>query len=115
VRRLAAAVGAALFNAPPRGRRLNGGHRSSRTVTLAAWAVSPSLWASRRTSSAIFSSFPVPVAGKTGTAVDRGESVGWFVGWAPAEAPARAVVVRLQGARGQEAAAVGKELLEAVK
>ncbi|GAC1647133.1 MAG: hypothetical protein NVS9B15_05600 [Acidobacteriaceae bacterium] len=55
------------------------------------------------------------IAGKTGTAVDRGESVGWFVGWTPAEAPTRVIVVRLLGTRGQDAAALARDLLESVR
>ena len=51
------------------------------------------------------------ISGKTGTAVDRGESIGWFVGWADG----KALVVRLEGGRGQDAAAVAKELFEAAR
>jgi cell division protein FtsI/penicillin-binding protein 2 len=53
------------------------------------------------------------IAGKTGTAVSGNASIGWFVGYAPAESPKVAIVVRLQRARGTEAGWVAKQILEA--
>jgi cell division protein FtsI/penicillin-binding protein 2 len=55
----------------------------------------------------------VRIAGKTGTAVNGNASVGWFAGFAPADAPRVAVVVRLNGARGTDAAGVAKQIVEA--
>jgi penicillin-binding protein 2 len=55
----------------------------------------------------------VAIAGKTGTAVNGNTSVGWFAGFAPADAPRVAVVVRLRGVHGADAAAIAKQLLEA--
>ena len=59
------------------------------------------------TSSAIFGSFPVPVAGKTGTAqTPFGSDHSWYASWAPAGAPRVVVVVLIEhGGFGVEAAA----------
>lgn len=56
----------------------------------------------------------VPVGGKTGTAPapdGSGATSGWFVGFAPVEAPKAVVVVFLDRGQGKEAAAVGGEAL----
>jgi len=59
------------------------------------------------TSSAIFGSFPVPVAGKTGTAqTPNGSDHSWYASWAPAGRPRAVVVVLIEhGGFGAEAAA----------
>ena len=59
------------------------------------------------TSAAIFGSFPVPVAGKTGTAeAPPGGDHSWYASWAPAWNPRVVVVVMIEhGGFGAEAAA----------
>jgi penicillin-binding protein 2 len=59
------------------------------------------------TSAAIFGTFPVPVAGKTGTAqVPSGSDDSWYASWAPANNPRVVVVVLIEhGGFGAEAAA----------
>jgi penicillin-binding protein 2 len=59
------------------------------------------------TSSAIFGNFPIPVAGKTGTAqVPHGSDDSWYATWAPAYNPRVVVVVLIEhGGFGAEAAA----------
>jgi penicillin-binding protein 2 len=63
--------------------------------------------ASDGTSSAIFGTFPVPVAGKTGTAqTPNGSDDSWYASWAPAGRPRVVVVVLIEhGGFGVEAAA----------
>jgi len=55
----------------------------------------------------------VPVAGKTGTAGPEtgGQSHGWFVGLAPANAPRAVIAVYLPAGRGRDAARVAAEVL----
>jgi penicillin-binding protein 2 len=59
------------------------------------------------TSSSVFGSFPVPVAGKTGTAqTPFGSDHSWYASWAPAGAPRVVVVVLIEhGGFGVESAA----------
>jgi penicillin-binding protein 2 len=59
------------------------------------------------TSAAVFGSFPVPVAGKTGTAqVPSGSDNSWYASWAPVRRPRVVVVVLIEhGGFGAEAAA----------
>jgi penicillin-binding protein 2 len=59
------------------------------------------------TSAAIFGNFPVPVAGKTGTAqMPSGSDDSWYASWAPAYNPRVVVVVLIEhGGFGAEAAA----------
>jgi penicillin-binding protein 2 len=59
------------------------------------------------TSASIFGSFPVPVAGKTGTAeTPTGSDHSWYASWAPANNPRVVVVVMIEhGGFGVEAAA----------
>jgi penicillin-binding protein 2 len=59
------------------------------------------------TSSAVFGSFPIPVAGKTGTAqTPSGSDHSWYASWAPAGAPRVVVVVLIEhGGFGVESAA----------
>jgi penicillin-binding protein 2 len=54
-----------------------------------------------------FSGFPIPVAGKTGTAEKKPEDdYAWFVGYAPADAPQIVVVALIeQGGHGSSVAA----------
>jgi penicillin-binding protein 2 len=59
------------------------------------------------TSAAIFGSFPVPVAGKTGTAqASAGSDHSWYASWAPVNHPRVVVVVLIEhGGFGADAAA----------
>ena len=59
------------------------------------------------TSAAVFGSFPIPVAGKTGTAeTPFGSDHSWYASWAPAYHPRVVVVVLIEhGGFGVEAAA----------
>jgi penicillin-binding protein 2 len=63
--------------------------------------------ASGGTSASIFGSFPIPVAGKTGTAeTPSGSDHSWYASWAPADRPKVVVVVLIEhGGFGAEAAA----------
>ena len=69
------------------------------------------------TSASVFGNFPIPVAGKTGTAETRvGESDhSWYASWAPAYNPKLVVVVLIEhGGFGAEAAApAAKEIYSA--
>jgi penicillin-binding protein 2 len=62
---------------------------------------------SRGTAWAAFKNFPIPVAGKTGTAEVKGkDDFAWFVGYAPANKPRYVVVVLVeQGGHGGSIAA----------
>ncbi|MHB0866985.1 MAG: penicillin-binding protein 2 [Thermoleophilia bacterium] len=62
-----------------------------------------------------FVGFPVPVAGKTGTAQVAGKSdYGWYVAYAPADDPQVVVLVLLeQGGGGSVAAPTARKILEA--
>ena len=69
------------------------------------------------TSAAIFGSFPVPVAGKTGTAeTPHGSDHSWYASYAPAAHPRYVVVVLIEhGGFGVEAAApAAKEIYSAL-
>src|SRR5262245_46642312 len=59
------------------------------------------------TSATVFGSFPIPVAGKTGTAqTPSGSDHSWYASWAPADHPRVVVVVLIEhGGFGVEAAA----------
>ena len=68
------------------------------------------------TSASVFSQFPVPVAGKTGTAqAPTGSDHSWYASWAPATNPKVVVVVLIvHGGFGSEAAApAAKEIYQA--
>jgi penicillin-binding protein 2 len=68
------------------------------------------------TSTAVFGTFPVPVAGKTGTAqTPNGSDHSWYASWAPAGRPRVVVVVLIEhGGFGAEAAApAAKEIYSA--
>jgi penicillin-binding protein 2 len=68
------------------------------------------------TSTSVFGSFPVPVAGKTGTAeAPPGSDHSWYASWAPAGHPSVVVVVLIEhGGFGAEAAApAAREIYEA--
>jgi penicillin-binding protein 2 len=75
------------------------------------WAIRQGLFAAAHdpagTSSAVFANFPVPVAGKTGTAeAPPGSDHSWYASWAPAGHPRIVVVVLIEhGGFGAEAAA----------
>ena len=75
------------------------------------WAIHEGLFqaahGSTGTSTAIFGNFPVPVAGKTGTAQDpHGSDDSWYASWAPAGNPRYVVVVLIpHGGFGANAAA----------
>ena len=69
------------------------------------------------TSTAIFGNFPVPVAGKTGTAQNpQGEDDSWYASWAPANDPKYVVVVLIEhGGFGANAAApAAREIYQAL-
>jgi penicillin-binding protein 2 len=74
------------------------------------WAIRAGLYAATHdpsgTASAIFSTFPIPIAGKTGTAqTSSGSDDSWFASWAPARKPRVVVVVLIEhGGFGAEAA-----------
>jgi cell division protein FtsI/penicillin-binding protein 2 len=55
------------------------------------------------------------VAGKTGTAGSTTTTHGWFVGYAPADHPAIALVVYLEQGRGMDAAAVAGKIFSAYR
>jgi penicillin-binding protein 2 len=84
------------------------------------WAIRDGLYQAAHspngTSSAVFSSFPVPVAGKTGTAqAPFGNDHSWYASWAPANHPKVVVVVLIaHGGFGVEAAApAAREIYQA--
>ena len=63
-----------------------------------------------------FSGFPIPTAGKTGTAQSPpGDSHAWFAGWAPASDPEIVVAVLIEqgGGGGTAAAPVARAIMEA--
>lgn len=63
-----------------------------------------------------FSGFPIPAAGKTGTAQSPpGDSHAWFAGWAPASDPEIVVAVLIEqgGGGGTAAAPVARAIMEA--
>ncbi len=65
------------------------------------------------TAYSVFSGFPVPVAGKTGSAQVPGGTNGLFIGYAPADNPQIAVSVVLEnGDSGTKAARVARDVLE---
>jgi penicillin-binding protein 2 len=85
------------------------------------WAIRDGLFRAAHgatgTSAAIFGSFPVPVAGKTGTAQDpHGDDDSWYASWAPAGNPRYVVVVLIpHGGFGANAAApAAKEIYSAI-
>lgn len=68
------------------------------------------------TAASSFSGFPVPIAGKTGTAENpHGRDHGWFVGYGPFDNPTFvvAVVVEQGGYGSQSAVPIGRIILEA--
>jgi penicillin-binding protein 2 len=82
------------------------------------WAIRQGLYDAAHvgTSAAVFSSFPVPVAGKTGTAqTPNGSDHSWYATWAPYGHPRVVVVVLIEhGGFGAEAAApAAKEIYSA--
>jgi penicillin-binding protein 2 len=75
-----------------------------------AWAIKQGLYMAAHspggTSASLFANFPVPVAGKTGTAeAPHGSDHSWYASWAPANHPKVVVVVLVaHGGFGAEAA-----------
>ena len=65
------------------------------------------------TSTSVFAGFPVPVAGKTGTAEMFGKGdYSWYVSWAPADDPKYLVAVMIeQGGHGGTAAAPAARMI----
>ena len=65
------------------------------------------------TSTSVFAGFPVPVAGKTGTAEMFGKGdYSWYVSWAPADHPKYLVAVMIeQGGHGGSAAAPAARMI----
>lgn len=65
------------------------------------------------TAYSVFSSFPIEVAGKTGTATTSGSAHAWFVGFAPYDEPEIAVVCMIEhGGHGAYTAPAVKEVME---
>ena len=84
------------------------------------WAIHEGLYSAAHdpggTSAAIFGSFPIPVAGKTGTAeAPPGSDHSWYASWAPAGHPRVVVVVLIPhgGFGAQAAAPAAKEIYTA--
>jgi len=82
------------------------------------WAIRQGLYDAAHvgTSASVFSSFPIPVAGKTGTAqTPTGSDHSWYATWAPYGHPRVVVVVLIEhGGFGAEAAApAAKEIYSA--
>jgi penicillin-binding protein 2 len=68
------------------------------------------------TSTSVFGNFPIPIAGKTGTAeAPPGDDHSWYASWAPFDHPKIVVIVMIEhGGFGAEAAApAAKEIYEA--
>jgi penicillin-binding protein 2 len=102
-------LGAALTTANGRRQLAFPPRRRVRLVDVAA--IRSGLWeathAADGTSTSVFGTFRVPVAGKTGTAeVPHGSDDSWFASWAPAAHPRYVVVVLIvHGGFGADAAA----------
>jgi penicillin-binding protein 2 len=84
------------------------------------WAIKQGLYEAAHspggTSASLFADFPVPVAGKTGTAeAPYGSDHSWYASWAPADHPRVVVVVLVaHGGFGAEAAApAAREIYQA--
>ena len=85
------------------------------------WAIKQGLYEAAHspggTSASLFANFPVPVAGKTGTAESgTGRSDhSWYASWAPANNPKVVVVVLIAhgGFGAQAAAPAAKEIYQA--
>jgi penicillin-binding protein 2 len=84
------------------------------------WAIKQGLYAaahgSAGTSAPVFGTFPIPVAGKTGTAEAPPLGVhSWYASWAPYSHPKLVVVAMIEhGGYGAEAAApTAKKIYEA--
>ncbi len=84
---------------------------ASRVHLTDSWAIRRGLYdaahAAGGTSTGVFGSLPVPIAGKTGTAqTPTGSDHSWYASWAPANHPQVVVVVLIEhGGFGVEAAA----------
>ena len=84
------------------------------------WAIRDALYSATHdpwgTSAAIFGNFPIPVAGKTGTAeAPPGSDHSWYASWAPAGHPRIVVVVLIEhgGFGAQAAAPAAREIYSA--
>jgi penicillin-binding protein 2 len=86
------------------------------------WAIKQGLYdaahAAAGTSAAIFGTFPIPVAGKTGTAESGPgrDDHSWYVSWAPYQHPKVVVAVMIEhgGFGAQAAAPAAREIYQAV-
>jgi len=85
-----------------------------------AWAIKSGLYAAAHdpngTSAAVFANFPIPVAGKTGTAeAPPGDDHSWYASWAPYNHPKLVVVAMIEhgGFGAQAAAPAVKEIYSA--
>ena len=82
------------------------------------WAIKEGLYeaahGSTGTSAQVFSTFPIPVAGKTGTAEPDPVS-SWYASWAPYNHPKLVVVVNIEhgGYGAQAAAPTAKKIYQA--
>ena len=67
------------------------------------------------TAAAMFKDFPVPIAGKTGTAENSGRDHGWFVAYGPFDNPdiVVAVIVENAGYGATSAVPIGYKILSA--
>ena len=63
----------------------------------------------------MFSNYPIPIAGKSGTAQTHGVDNGWFIAFAPYDKPQIVVVVMFEhsGFGSQSAAPVVKKMMDA--
>jgi penicillin-binding protein 2 len=84
------------------------------------WAIRDALYSAAHdsfgTSASVFGTFPIPVAGKTGTAeTGHGSDHSWYASWAPAGRPRIVVVVLIEhgGFGAQAAAPAAKEIYSA--
>jgi penicillin-binding protein 2 len=84
------------------------------------WAIKEGLYAAAHgavgTSASVFATFPIPVAGKTGTAEAPPQGVhSWYASWAPYSHPKLLVVVNIEhgGYGAQAAAPTAKKIYEA--
>jgi penicillin-binding protein 2 len=84
------------------------------------WAIKQGLFEAAHspggTSASLFADFPIPVAGKTGTAqAPYGSDHSWYASWAPADHPKVVVVVLVAhgGFGAQAAAPAAREIYQA--
>jgi penicillin-binding protein 2 len=91
-----------------------------RVKLRSVWAIREALYSAAHdpfgTSASVFGTFPIPVAGKTGTAeTGHGSDHSWYASWAPAGRPRIVVVVLIEhgGFGAQAAAPAAREIYSA--